>query len=433
MGNHQMRMFCFRFSQIPFCATIVVLWQVWIFVSFSHAAAAKTSEVKTPGIFLSTPEGRVLVEQNANKNYIPASILKILTGFAAISHFGKDYRFPTMAYFHAPDSTLYIKGFGDPLFVSEEIQKFSEQIFHQIRMVKKDRGNLPVLDHIVLDQSFFAPDIHIPGAGRSDNPYDASVGALCANFNTVYFCRDAATGKLVSAEPQTPLFQECVREISASNLNQGRALLPSGLQKIYPGMLIQYFLEQKGISLKGQAREKIITGKFPEHPESPLVFYSDISLEKIVQKLLRYSNNFIANQLVLAMGADQYGPPATMEKGIKVLQSFARDTMKIKLPFLWEGSGLSRRNNITPAQMGRLLACFDPLHFLLRENKDTWYKTGTLTDVRCLAGYIKGKKSRRFPFVIMVNAPRPDAVPGILKQLIAKVKKYEENTRKYNG
>ncbi len=433
MGNHQMNIPAPRLPTVFFWGTLVGILLFGTWAGFVHAEGANTSGGKVPGIFLATPEGRILLEQNAHKKYIPASILKILTGFAAISHFGKDYRFPTMAYFHGPTATLYIKGFGDPLFISEVIQKFSEQladqIFRQTDMTKKDRATPPVLERIVLDESFFAPDLHIPGTGTSANPYDAAVGALCANFNTVSFCRDAATGKFISAEPQTPLFQECVRKISARNWNQGRILLPTALQKIYPGMLIQYFLEQKGIPIKGRAREKIITGKFPEHPESPLVFSSDFSLEELVQKMLRYSNNFIANQLLLAAGADQYGPPATLEKGVKFLQSFARESMGMNLPFISEGSGLSRQNRITPAQMGKLLGDFDPWYFLLRQNADTYYKTGTLTGVRCLAGYIKGKKERRFPFVIMVNHPRPEAVPGILKQLIARVKKYEGNGR----
>ncbi len=422
-----MKFFPSRLPVISFLASLAGVFALWICCPCAHATAVKPLGNKTPGIFLSTPEGKVLLEQNAHKNYIPASILKILTGFAAISHFGKDYHFPTMAYFHSPTATLYIKGFGDPLFVSEVIEKFSEQIYQHMDMAEKATRNPLILDHIVLDQSFFSPDLHIPGTGESANPYDAAVGALCANFNTVSFCRDAVTGKLVSAEPQTPLFQECIRGISVSDLNQGRVLLPSGLQKIYPGMLVQYFLEQKGIQTKDQVKGKIITGTFPRHPESPLVFYSDISLEEIVQKLLRYSNNFIANQLVLAMGADQYGSPATVEKGVKVLQSFARESMGMVLPFIAEGSGLSRQNKITPAQMGRLLGSFDPLHFLLRENEDTWYKTGTLTGVRSLAGYIKGQKARRFPFVIMADQPRADTVPDLLKKLIARVKKYEEN------
>ncbi len=419
MGDSEVKISCLGLSKISFWTKPVGIGIVLflLFCTLVHAGGSP------PGFFLSTPGGRVLMEQNAHKNYIPASILKILTGFAAISHFGKDYRFPTMAYFHGPGATLYIKGFGDPLFVSEAIKNFSQQLSRQIfHLSGRQMGSGPIpLAQIILDQSYFAPDIHIPGTGTSANPYDAAVGALCANFNTVSVHQDPATGKFTSAEPQTPLFQECIRGISPRDLDQGRVLLPSALQSVYPGMLIQYFLAQNGIHTRG----KILTGKFPAHPVHPLVFVSDVSLEEIVQKLLRYSNNFIANQLLLAMGADQYGPPATIEKGVRVLQTFAQETMGMDLPFLAEGSGLSRHNRITPAQMGRILSHFDPLHFLLRENTDTYYKTGTLTGVRCLAGYIKGKKTDRYPFVIMLNQPSPDGIPGILRQLVARVKSHE--------
>ncbi len=385
---------------------------------------------------MSTPQGRILMEQNAHDSYTPASILKILTGFAAVSHFGKEYRFPTKACFDETTGTLYIKGFGDPLFVSEAIEEFSGQIADSMKRQKANQNsaNPHPLTSIVLDQDFFAPDIHIPGTGSSENPYDASLGALCANFNTVSFQKNPATGKYGSAEPQTPLFREFLPAVKAAGTSQGRILIPKNLQSIYPGMLMAYFLETKGIRTgpsetgkSGPQHCRITTGPFPAEPQGELTFFSPFVLEEAVQKLLRYSNNLIANHLILAAGADKYGAPATLEKGVRFLTSFARETMGMELLHIFEGSGLSRKNKITPAQMGKVLQYFDPLYGLLRENTDTYYKTGTLTGVRCLAGYIKGKKGSRFPFVIMVKQPNPEAVPGrIVSQLIEQVKNYEK-------
>ncbi len=395
---------------------------LWIITSYILFSFSHTLATPSPGFFLSTPDGKVLMEQNAHEDYVPASILKILTGFAALSHFGKDHRFPTAAYFDESASTLYIKGFGDPLFISEAILQFSNNIYRY--MSGGNHSQSGSLKHIVLDQNFFAPDIHIPGAGRSANPYDAAVGALCANFNTVSFQKSAA-GQYISAEPQTPLFPEFLPCIKATGTSQGRILIPKALQPIYPGMLIEYFLSQKGIRTTAP-KCTISTGTFPKYPTGKtLVFSSPFSLEEVVQKLLRYSNNLIANHILLAMGADQYREPATVEKGIRALKAFAKKQMGMELPLIFEGSGLSGKNKITPAQMGKILMHFDPWYGLLRENEHTYYKTGTLTGVRCLAGYIKGKKGARFPFVIMVNQPKPDAVNKIVNKLINRVKSHE--------
>ncbi|HGY11195.1 MAG TPA: D-alanyl-D-alanine carboxypeptidase, partial [Desulfobacterales bacterium] len=75
------------------------------------------------GIILADDQGNILYGQNNEKQFIPASILKILTSLAAIHILGEDYRFPTDYFFDADSKNLYIKGFGDPLFISEVIEQ----------------------------------------------------------------------------------------------------------------------------------------------------------------------------------------------------------------------------------------------------------------------------------------------------------------------
>jgi hypothetical protein len=56
-----------------------------------------------------------------------------------------------------------------------------------------------------------------------------------------------------------------------------------------------------------------------------------------------YSNNFMANQLILAMGANKKGSPATLAKGVKILETFSRGKLGLTQLTLAEGSGISRR------------------------------------------------------------------------------------------
>jgi serine-type D-Ala-D-Ala carboxypeptidase/endopeptidase (penicillin-binding protein 4) len=141
-----------------------------------------------------------------------------------------------------------------------------------------------------------------------------------------------------------------------------------------------------------------------DNPEiRALALSSPYRLEQVVEKLLTYSNNFIANQVMLAMGAQQFGEPATLNKGVAVLIDFAQKNLGWEQVQLAEGSGLSRKNRVTPVQMGKLLQAFMPFHRLLKRTGTQYYKTGTLSDVKSRAGYFLGKDNRLYLFVIIHN------------------------------
>lgn len=384
-----------------------------------RAVLATAAQDKKAGILVTDDRGTVLFSQNPDTPLVPASILKILTSLAALTHLGPQFHFATLAALDPDTHTLYVRGQGDPLFVSEAILSFCR------RFTEKTGAN--EIRKIVLDQSFFAQDIRIPGTGRSLNPYDATIGALCANFNTINFTWDAAAQTHVSAEPQTPLLDIFKKQIKHTGQKQGRILLEKQMRPLYPGLLMARFFTTLGVDVSGPVQ----LGPFPAHartdgtaqtadildtpdiPDTPdtldtrnirtLALPSPYSLEQVVEKLLTYSNNFIANQVMLAMGARQFGEPAILDKGVRVLIDFARKDLGWQQMQLVEGSGLSRKNRVTPAQMGKLLQAFMPFHRLLKRTPTQYYKTGTLSDVRSRAGYFLGKDNRLYPFVIMHN------------------------------
>jgi serine-type D-Ala-D-Ala carboxypeptidase/endopeptidase (penicillin-binding protein 4) len=365
---------------------ICFLGMVWIGLTLPKFAAAKDA-----GIILADDQGKILYAQNKDTPFTPASILKILTSLTAVDYFGMDHRFNTVYAYDRYSKNLYIKGFGDPLFISEVIQKLCEQILAQTKA--------KTIHNIILDHSFFHPNIDIPGTGRSLNPYDATSGALCANFNTLSFKWDTIKKEYISAEPQTPLLPDFLEEIKASGQRQGRILLTQKQRQIYPGLLIKFFLMQQGVPVKGSVQ----LGLFDDAQNKTFAFESPFSLKQILQKLLKYSNNFMANQLILSMGADKKGSPATLKKGVDALETFAREKLELSDLIIAEGSGISRRNQITPSQMLKILMAFKDLHALLTREGVEYYKTGTLSDVRCRAGFILGKDKRLYPFAIMVN------------------------------
>ncbi len=362
---------------------------VFGFSQFTSNAFAYNKNSNT-GFILSDDQGNILLSQNKNKQFIPASILKLLTSLAAIQILGPNYHFTTEYYFDQDSNNLYIRGKGDPLFISEEI----DRLCRQISITTKTRQ----INHILLDNSFFSDQIHIPGKGDSLNPYDAIVGALCSNFNTIIFKWDPQKNSFISGEPQTPLLSIFYDEIKKTQLKEGRIVLTDQQSRLYPGLLIKHFLEKYNIQVTGNISQ-ITTNKNPRQTQ---IFLSSFKLTDVVKKLLEFSNNFIANQLLLTLGSSLYGEPATLNKGIKVLKRFAND-LKLEQLSIFEGSGLSRSNRISPDQMLKILIKFMPYYELLKKKENDYFKTGTLSDVKTRAGYIIGQDKRFYPYVIMVN------------------------------
>ena len=69
-------------------------------------------------------DGQIIFKKNEAKKCIPASTLKLLTALAAIHHLGLSYRFKTEFYID-PKQNLKVKGYGDPLLISEVLQEIA--------------------------------------------------------------------------------------------------------------------------------------------------------------------------------------------------------------------------------------------------------------------------------------------------------------------
>jgi len=325
---------------------------------------------------------------------------------------GEDFRFET--HFFTNDSQdLLIRGLGDPFLVSEEIASIADILAGQgLRQVRR----------LVMDGSAFEANLDLPDESNSDQPYGATNSALAANFNTVNLDWTDA-GEPISAEPQTPL-TPLARELAAG-------LSPGAAQRINLGsdprsgllqvqQLFLYFLEQSGIAVRDTEfyREEL-SGEwklFYQHSNSQ-------SLLEILQGLLRYSNNFIANQLFLVIGAQSHAYPASTEEARTALRlqlaelygdGFGSDPQTL---LMLEGSGLSREQRSTAAALMHILDVFKPHADLLPEINGVLRKSGTLTGVYNFAGYLRGDDGL-YPFVILTNqaANNRDEILRLLQQ-----------------
>jgi D-alanyl-D-alanine carboxypeptidase/D-alanyl-D-alanine-endopeptidase (penicillin-binding protein 4) len=407
----------------------ILIALVWVLLSTGTAAAAP-AEVSGPAphpawsdlaarlevltgardaVLVASPQGRILAGVNLDRALVPASILKLLTTLAALDRLGPAYRFRTDFYLD-PENNLKIKGFGDPLLISEELEVIAGHL----------AARLPAVHHLILDDAFFEQPVRIPGRGTSTEPYDAPNGALCVNFNTVAFTR--GNGHWVSDEPQTPLLPSVVPKITASGLTRGRITLAADSTEAlaYTGELFGYFLKQAGLQVNGAPRRGRVD------PQTDRLVWTHLSrktLGQVVAELLEYSNNFMANQILLVMGAEVLGAPATVDKGLQVLREYYRGDLGVRSGRVVEASGISRDNRITARAMLKILERYKPFHTLMRRQGRQYFKTGHLQGIRTRAGFLSAPDSGLYPFVVMCNTPgkSTDAIMRAIEKCVLQV------------
>jgi D-alanyl-D-alanine carboxypeptidase/D-alanyl-D-alanine-endopeptidase (penicillin-binding protein 4) len=356
-------------------------------------AKEKVAALAPSGLVLVMDDkGNELVAQNADKPFVPASVAKIVTAWLALEVLGPDYRFTTRFYLDS-NRMLYIRGGGDPFLISEELAQLASALVPAI-------GKQP-LSGVVLDASYYPSEMRIPGIENTDEAYDALNSALAVNFNTIHAVRKGKT--VHSAEKQTPITPLAISQFQTRG-SQGRSRIsitqePTvGLR--YAGELIAAFIERAGGSIKGQ----ISTGVVPERLEPVYVHRQSRALSKILAELLLASNNYIANQVFLEMGAYRLGAPVSLEKSRQVANEMLARHGLAEAIQLEEGSGISRGNRFTARGLARVLHLFEPHANLLRGGDGALFKTGTFSGVRTLAGYADTSRHGRVRFVIALTS-----------------------------
>ncbi len=370
------------------CALLLLTVQAMAGVKEDIAAIAPSGKV-----LVLDAEGNELVSHNADGAFSPASVAKIVTAWLAMEVLGSDYRFKTSFYID-DERVLYVRGGGDPFLVSEEFALLAPQLLEAT-------GKAP-FKSVVLDIGYFPADIRIPGIEDDSEAYNALNGALAANFNTINAVRKGKTVR--SAEKQTP--------ITPLAIAQFRARAPNGRSRIslaqedpaigarYAGELIAAFVKQAGGSVEGE----IAIGSVPEGLKPVYVHRQSRDLAEILRLMMIGSNNYIANQVFLEVGAQARGGQASLEKSIQVAEAIFDKYEIDGTIVLQEGSGISPQNKFTAQGLAKVLEAFSEHGELMKKTKaGSRYKTGTIDGVRTLAGYAVTKQHGTVRFVISLG------------------------------
>jgi len=157
-----------------------------------------------------------------------------------------------------------------------------------------------------------------------------------------------------------------LEHIKKTGLSQGRITLSHQKDEIvfYAGHLFKYFLEQTGVKVDG----KVLLGNIKSTDRRILIYHSPFSLKQDIKKMMTYSNNFMANQILLEAGITQTDPPGTLQKGVAAAREYAKNELSMDGLQITEGSGISRTNRITAINLHEILLKFKPHYKLLRQD-----------------------------------------------------------------
>jgi D-alanyl-D-alanine carboxypeptidase/D-alanyl-D-alanine-endopeptidase (penicillin-binding protein 4) len=404
--------------------------------------------------------GEEIFSRNADLALVPASTMKVVTAAAALDALGPSYRFKTELLRDGEiDSTgvlqgnLYIRGQGDPTLVVEKLWKLVYDL--QLEGVKSIQGDL------VFDDSFFGGESRLPGWDKEEDiengpSYFPPLSALSINFNTVALVVGpgetvGSAARLLLETPADGYVElenklKTVKEGASRRVNiereatetttrfvvDGSVPMGSPTRRVYrtvehPTAHFQAafvaMLKRNGVEWKGKAR----VGVTPAQAEK-ITELKSAPLATILMDMNKYSNNFTAEQVLLALGAETGGLPGTTEKGVAAVQAYLT---KIGIPaseyHLVNGSGLSRDIKIRPTLLTAVMVAMaqDPsvgrefaaslaiagrdgtLWQRLRDEPDRMRgKTGTLDGVHCLTGYLYGADGEAYAFAFLSNEVR---------------------------
>ncbi len=335
--------------------------------------------------------GQPLYSKQAEKMLIPASTVKLLTALMALKHWGREHRFATEFYIDEATNILVVKGLGDPFLVSEEIDLIVEKI---------KKLDIQSFNGIRVDSSYFGESLNNTQRATTNNPYHASASVLAANFNTIEV--NVVNGVVRSGEAQTPI--TAMAKSLAKGLANGKHRINLGNARRGP----QYFVEV----LSQKLRQADIAVKQLQLLETESVgltllftHYNTRPLDKVIAAMLKYSNNFIANQLFLMLGAEKFAAPAAFDKSRQMLKEFVDVHFQWQQYAVYDGAGLSRNNRLSARHLTEIAQKLAPYRDLMPTQKRAIRaKSGTLNGVSCYAGYVF-RGGKWLTFALLINHP----------------------------
>jgi serine-type D-Ala-D-Ala carboxypeptidase/endopeptidase (penicillin-binding protein 4) len=415
-----------------------------------------------------TDNGEEIISRYSSLNLAPASVLKVVISSSAFRILGEEHRFKTEIYFGDSISSgtiygnVYIVGGGDPTFGSNLVQgsQSLDQIMNSIAASLKSKGIERITGSIIGDDHLYpgnpVPDYY-PYIDLG-NYYAAGSNALTINDNLyhLYFKPSNQVGgeaAVLRTEPVIPdlTFENFMRTGAEGSGDNGyiynspgsfnavlRGTIPAGVAEFSirgsipdPPLFAAQYLTRKlfenNIAVDGNPSKSNQRRLYDEFK----LLYSHLSppLKDIAVIVNKRSNNLYTELLLRAIGEKIEGD-GTISNGIKaVLRDLKKNNINTESVRLFDGSGLSHTNRITPKTVADVLTMMtreqtfeafynslsvagDPSDIGFFRNfgantiiaRNVRIKSGTINGVRCHAGYVRSSSGRLIAFCFMANS-----------------------------
>jgi D-alanyl-D-alanine carboxypeptidase/D-alanyl-D-alanine-endopeptidase (penicillin-binding protein 4) len=408
--------------------------------------------------------GEVVESVNAGKVIVPASNQKLLTTSAVLDHFGSDFRYQTSIYgageLNDGDSTwagnLIIKGSGDPTISGVLYDGDRYYVFREFLKQLKSKGIQAISGDLIADVSYFDGDVYPAGWGWYDMSfyYSVQISPLSFNNNTVDL-EVFADGEIGDA-PRINWFPDSTNYVQFVNkqvithpsleydeyyrrqMGGNRIVLASSLPQGYyetealsvndPARYFlhsfRHYLAAHGIVVQGKIRVADETISYDS--TTVLATHQSKPMAEIVRRINKESDNFYAEMILKTLSADVSGRPGSFDNGVKLVRTFLAemgvDTNYVQMN---DGSGLADGNFNRTANFTQLLYTMEshPEYQAFRNSfpiagvdgslsyrmKDSPLKnkflgkTGFVSGVRTISGYLATKSGKQFTVSIATN------------------------------
>ncbi len=390
-------------------------------------------------------DSSVVYEKNPKRLLLPASNGKIFTAVTSLYYLGPWFKTHTNFYTDSAGN-LYIKGFGDMGFTYKDML-FAADI------IKRKLPEPPKC--IYVDASYF-DSLEIGQGWMWDDLqyyYSSRISALGVNENivTIYVRPRDAYGLRpeVTTFPPSNFFDIVNNAITVGDSDSlklsvnvktihdtvkifvdGQIPRNSPAKRFFrsydmPDIFFGYHMGEllNGGSFNGCVRETTIT---PESNLDTLLVLPSAPLSELVRQMMKWSSNYKAECILKLTAAEIMGTPGTTRNGLTlvkhVLDEAGVDTTKFRLV---DGSGLSRYDLVSADIITKLLMLAynkfsvapefiaslpiggkdGSLRKRFTEDSTVFVraKTGTMTSVSSLSGYMITKSGRRLVFSIIIN------------------------------
>jgi D-alanyl-D-alanine carboxypeptidase/D-alanyl-D-alanine-endopeptidase (penicillin-binding protein 4) len=396
--------------------------------------------------------GNYLYRKNDKQLLHPASNMKVITSATGLEYLGPEYTFSTSVYHTGiiMDSVCYgdivVVGGFDPDFTTEDL----DTLVYSLKDygINEIRGNI-YGDVSNMDSLFWGNGWMWDDDPSYDFPYMTPLIINDVSIEIAYEPGLIGNPVNISLIPETDFFDitnESITskedtsnfEITRDWLNRGNEIIISGdlsyraepdtvkINIVNPEYYFLYLLKEKieANSIKFYGRLDTLT--LPVY--SKLIYEKKRSFGEIIINLNKDSDNLSAEMTLRALSLERYDKPASAKKGIQVIDSLiARTELNYKNYKIVDGSGVSHYNLVTPELLIEILKYMyykSPENYkILKESfpiagvdgslenrmkknqafENVYAKTGTLSGVSTLSGYLMSANKHYIAFSIFVQ------------------------------